>query len=85
MALFPSHDKEPKLLQFNILIICAQGYGTFAPRKVTPAAWKKMCYYTDRHNQLRNTHHLSALEEFIENKPQKNAFICFNYHLFLTN
>lgn len=41
VASFPSHDIELKLLQFNILIICAEGYGTFSPWKVTPAAWKR--------------------------------------------
>lgn len=24
---------------------------------------EKMCYYNDRHNQLRNIHHLRGLEE----------------------
>lgn len=39
----PPHprDEELKLLGFNILIIWAEGYGTFSPRKVVPAAWKR--------------------------------------------
>lgn len=40
VAVFLSHVKELKLLQFNILIIYAEGYGGFAPRKVPPTAWK---------------------------------------------
>lgn len=41
VAIFPPHDKELKLLRFNILIICAEGYGGSSLRKVTPAAWKR--------------------------------------------
>lgn len=39
-AVFLPRVKELKLLRFNILIIYAEGYGGFAPRKVPPTAWK---------------------------------------------